>query len=121
MFELVDEEAPAVARVIRFVSEKGKAHNYELTKMLHLSPSVVANAVRKLEDSSVINVYGEPQEGVGGRRFKRLIKMNPDMDVRIATQPILKPSRVIKFSVAWERRGPGSYYTKHFACYLKED
>jgi hypothetical protein len=121
MWELVDEEAPTKARIIKFVNDNGPTWNYKLTREFDLSPSSVAKAVQTLKGLGVLDVEGEPQEGKGGKRIKKLIKMNPDMVVRIATQPIPLPAQVIRYSVAWDRRAPGSYYSKHLACYLRKD
>ncbi len=119
MSEDPGEDAPLQAKIIYRI-HKSPTHINQLTEELNRRVSTISDAVHRLEALGLVSLGGVPQSKQGGLQLRRTIEWNPEVDVRIATQPVITAGEKVLLHISWPRDGRGSVYSKHLVC-LTED
>ncbi len=115
MDEAFFKGASLKARIIGKLRD-GPSNSYRLKEDLNASGSAVHKQLQSLQESNIVTVEGEPQTGRGGVRLKRKVVLNPEIEVRIETQPVARNQRAVVFHETWGRIGPGTVYPKQIIC-----
>jgi len=94
----------------------GPSNQYKLKEDLDVSENAIHKQLQILQQENIVTIEGDSPSGRGGARPKRKVALSPDVDVRIATQPVKLDGKDVVLQITWGRIGPGSVYPKQIVC-----